>query len=64
MTARQTQLRRVVDGLGGVYVRLRAPKNVARRTAAALPAGSDAPTVITVGKPALGQSYISAEPTR
>jgi hypothetical protein len=33
-------------------------------TAVALPAGSDAPTVITVGKPALGHSYISAEPTR
>jgi hypothetical protein len=33
-------------------------------TAVALPAGSDAPTVIAVGKPALGYSYISTEPTR
>jgi hypothetical protein len=27
-------------------------------------AGSATPTVLTVGKPAFGQSYISAEPTR
>ena len=64
MTARQTQLRRVVGGLRSVYVVLPAPVNAARTTATALPARSGPPTVIAVRRPALGQSYIRAEPTR
>ena len=64
MTARQTQLRRVVDGLRSVCVVPAAPVNAARTTAAARKARSAAPTVIAVRRPALGQSYIRAEPTR
>ena len=63
MTARQTQLRRVVDGLRSVCVVPAAPANAAHMTAA-LPARGATPTVIAVRRPALGQSYIRAEPTR